>query len=99
MTPADQLQRELDLAFRAVFGTDRERTKAQHIVCARLRQLAKVGRPLFSPLETDRVLAMREGRAEMWLEIENRCEIDPAPTIKDLLGDFADTRGENDDDN
>jgi hypothetical protein len=94
MTANEKVEREITVAFQQVFGEEGKRSKAQRIVIAKLRQLARAGKPLFMPHESDRELAMREGRAEMWLEIERRTNLTPPETLRDLLGHIAETTGE-----
>ena len=93
----DEIKRDITAAFREVFGTSAARTKAQLVVMARLRQLAKVGRPTLATW-TERQVATREGRMQMYLEIESRTELNPPPTLKDLFGHMVEPTGENDDD-
>jgi hypothetical protein len=83
----DQVDAALTLAFQRVFGSsDKARSPEQLLVLARFRQLARPHRPSFSPVESERTHAMREGRREMWLEIENRCAASKPPTIAEILG-------------
>lgn len=85
----EQIEERITLAFQKVFGVDGGlRSPEQLTVLAKLRQLARPNKSLFSPHESDRTLAMRSGRMEMWEEIDKRCGIAP-PTLQDLLGNAA----------
>ncbi len=97
MTAEEELRRDITLAVREVFGTSEHRSKAQLVVMARLRQLAKVGRPSLATW-TDRQVWTREGRMQLFLEIDERTTLNPAPTLKDLFGHLAEPKGESDDD-
>lgn len=77
------------LAFQRVFGTvDSNRSPEQLIVLARLRDLAKPNQSQFSPIEDDRTLAMRQGRLELWFEIDSRLSGKP-DTLREVLGRMA----------
>jgi hypothetical protein len=77
---------QIDHAFRVVFGTeDSHRSPEQMIVLAVLRNRGKPREVHYTPTETDRDLAFRQGRLETWLEIERRITRTPE-TLAQLLG-------------
>jgi hypothetical protein len=83
----EQVDAALTVAFQRVFGVNESnRSPEQRLVLARFRQLAKPETPQFKPHESDRTLAMRCGRLEMWLEIDRRCTEHREATIAELLG-------------
>lgn len=83
----EQVDAALTVAFQSVFGVDDgHRSPAQLLVLAQLRRMARPHRTPFSPHESDRTLAMRSGRLEMWHEINNRCAPNKSPTVAQILG-------------